>query len=570
MVLVTTTSLKGILWLSEPWWSTLIGKKKELSMTVEPLAIIEGGKNKKIESEIVTYMVAARLNQINKVLSTDLPLPKESNQYYVLEGVSQPKYDSQAKVSKIINFKLRAFEIDIGGLLNYLQSSLDQGEKLHGTLTLDNDNTEIIIALETSDTKHTRGPWRLKANDKSLQEIIEEVSHQIAFDTHKMFNPQLKGLTYKQFQSFIEGLRSYQEYVFISAELERETEAQAHLNNAKKIFQQLADRQSQCSLVYSYLASILSISPDSRKVIEPVISLLEKAIKLDPSNSFALSNIDEFRKIRDTQFTELPDKTLDQLKSQPVFQNWGLSQISSGPHEVKVAVLSTGIDTSIKLLADRITNAKSFVPGEEIDDNHGHGTSVAGLLAVIAPQVKIIPVKTLSDSGGGTLLQTLEGIEYAIAHKADIILVPLGHPSDNEAEKQVYASARKNALVIASGGNNSSNSIPGYPAAYESVLGVGATELDGKRASFSDYGNWITLFSPGVNIQTLWPQGQAKQVNGTSYAATIVAAVAALMKSYNPKFTPNDLQEILKDSSTKFTDAQLNLNVQNAIKKAQE
>lgn len=202
-------------------------------------------------------------------------------------------------------------------------------------------------------------------------------------------------------------------------------------------------------------------------------------------------------------------------------------------------------------------------------DVHGHGTHVCGSIAgrtnnsVGVPAVSF-NVKTLCLRSGfawwSTSQNRLAGsgygddfvpaIQYATNRGARIISISFGGGSTYQPYQDAINFARtNNCLVIAAAGNSNSQT-PSYPAAYNGVMAVAALNTGNVKASFSNYGTWIDISAPGVNI---WSTMVVNTYNpnpyvawqGTSMASPTAASVAALILSRRPAMTDNDLENVL-------------------------
>ncbi len=161
---------------------------------------------------------------------------------------------------------------------------------------------------------------------------------------------------------------------------------------------------------------------------------------------------------------------------------------------------------------------------------HGHGTMVAGILAALAPDALIMPLRAFDDSGAGDAFQVGKAIRYAVRNGAQVINLSLGFTSDAaEVSAAIDFAVAHNVVVIAAAGNSNSSE-PQYPAAFPSVIGVGSTDLEDVKASFSNYGQSVFVAAPGVNIITAYPGGYAVG-SGTSFSSAIAAAEVALIRS---------------------------------------
>ncbi len=193
--------------------------------------------------------------------------------------------------------------------------------------------------------------------------------------------------------------------------------------------------------------------------------------------------------------------------------------------------------------------------------NNDHGTHVAGIAAAVgnngtgvagvAYRCRILPVKTAADNdtrdgGSGLIIAGYEGIAYAAYMGASVINCSWTGSGASQLEQDVISYAtQQGALVVAAAGNNNS-SLPHYPASYEGVISVAATNTVDGRASFSNYGPTLDVAAPGVSIvSTLYPDTYASW-QGTSMASPMAAGVAALIKSVRKNFLPLQLGEQLR------------------------
>ena len=206
---------------------------------------------------------------------------------------------------------------------------------------------------------------------------------------------------------------------------------------------------------------------------------------------------------------------------------------------VKIAVLDTGIDLNHPDL--KVAGNISFVSGTtDGDDDNGHGTMVAGIIAAqdngkgiigIAPEAEIYAVKVLDNQGEGQLDNVVAGIKWAIVNKMDIINISFGTLSDlSNTEKEVLQNAYDaGILVIAGAGNSGDLNTIFAPARYDSVIAVGAIDYQDKRAEFSGTGAELELVAPGTNIMTTILGGGYNTASGTSLATAVVSGAAALL-----------------------------------------
>ncbi len=208
--------------------------------------------------------------------------------------------------------------------------------------------------------------------------------------------------------------------------------------------------------------------------------------------------------------------------------------------DITVAVIDTGVCLSHEDLADRVLdNGYDFVDNDDDpEDVFGHGCSVAGIIAAnidngigiagFAPNSSILPVRVLGPSGSGSMADVAAGIVYAADEGADIINLSLGSAVGSQVtEDAVNYAMEKGVTVIASAGN-SGGALPGFPARYEGVVAVGAIDPDGARSSFSNKGG--DIWAPGRDVHTTHLNDGYKALNGTSFSAPYVAAMAAVLE----------------------------------------
>ncbi|MEJ8303043.1 S8 family peptidase, partial [Saccharibacillus sacchari] len=232
---------------------------------------------------------------------------------------------------------------------------------------------------------------------------------------------------------------------------------------------------------------------------------------------------------------------------------------------VKVAVVDSGISAHPELnIAGGISTVGSENSTNYADDN-GHGTHVAGIIAAdsgngrvagVAPGVSLYAVKSLGANGKGTLVDVLEGLDWAIQNKMDIINLSLGGDSDAQSLHDMVDKAyNQGILVVASAGNsgtasNTDQDTVGYPAKYSSVISVAAVDQSLNRSEFSSTGPKVDVAAPGSEIFSTYPAGLNGStgyatMSGTSQAAPHVAGELALLKEKNPSASAANLRGLL-------------------------
>jgi subtilisin family serine protease len=166
---------------------------------------------------------------------------------------------------------------------------------------------------------------------------------------------------------------------------------------------------------------------------------------------------------------------------------------------------------------------------------HGHGTLVAGILAGVAPQAMIMPIRAFDDQGQSDPYTLAKAIRWAVDNGADVINMSWGTSDDYKVIKDAIDYANRNGVTLVTSGGNDNTQTPQYPEAYDQVISVAATDLWDLKASFSNYGDKIDVSAPGVSIIAPYPGGYYAVVSGTSFSAPMVSAEAALLRSIMQK-----------------------------------
>jgi subtilisin family serine protease len=212
---------------------------------------------------------------------------------------------------------------------------------------------------------------------------------------------------------------------------------------------------------------------------------------------------------------------------------------------VLVAIIDTGIDRDHPALTNRLTAGYDFVGGDSdpddgadrldndgdgyVDEGAGHGTHVAGIVAQVAPSASLMPVRVLDTEGIGDYFDIVAGIVYAVDHSARVINLSLSGTEDDAFLKAAVEYAwRKGVVVVAAAGAYDVQ----YPARYDHVISVGATDMRDQVAGFSDFrAGQVTVFAPGVSIYSTYYNGGYAWWTGTSMAAPFVSGEVALLLS---------------------------------------
>ncbi|MEK3917453.1 S8 family peptidase [Paenibacillus sp. FSL H7-0331] len=235
--------------------------------------------------------------------------------------------------------------------------------------------------------------------------------------------------------------------------------------------------------------------------------------------------------------------------------------ISKGSKDVPVAIVDTGVDLDHPDLKDQLISGYNVVNSEMSPmDDVGHGTHVAGVIGAIVNNRlgvagmswynPIIPVKVLDQSGAGSTYAVAQGIIWATDHGAKVINMSLGNYADANFLHDAIRYAYDHDVVLIAASGNDNTEQPGFPAAYPEVFAVAATDANRNKASFSNYGDYIDVAAPGVNIASTYPHNQYAALSGTSMASPHVTALAALIRSVNPSLTNKEVMQIMRDTAS--------------------
>jgi subtilisin family serine protease len=172
----------------------------------------------------------------------------------------------------------------------------------------------------------------------------------------------------------------------------------------------------------------------------------------------------------------------------------------------------------------------------------GHGTMVAGIVHLVAPTAKIMPLKAFRADGTSNLSDIIRAIYYAADHGVNVLSMSFSMQKSSPALQAAiqYAEAKNVALIAASG--NDGLKILVYPASYGGVEGIGSTSNLDVRSTFSNYGSGVTLFAaPGEGVITTFPGGGYAAAWGTSFSTPMVAGAGSLVIQARPTAKPGDI-----------------------------
>ena len=258
----------------------------------------------------------------------------------------------------------------------------------------------------------------------------------------------------------------------------------------------------------------------------------------------------------DKYYTSGDQWNLDMMKVQSV---WGYGIFGD---KTKVAILDTGVNGHHEdILDDDIMDGISFADKMSAwDDVFGHGTSVASIIcanqnnnigiAGIMPDSTVIPFKVLSNVGTLTTSGFLKTLYEIVSESPMVINMSFGTRNHSEIINSACSEVINNGSILIGSSGNIGNNWKNYPASYDSVISVGSVDKNGKRSSFSQYGD-VDVTAPGEGITACSADGGYKvgTLDGTSFSAPEVSALAVMAKCIDPEITSDEFRYILSKTS---------------------
>jgi thermitase len=214
-------------------------------------------------------------------------------------------------------------------------------------------------------------------------------------------------------------------------------------------------------------------------------------------------------------------------------------------NRARVAVVDTGIAADHPDLSGKVAAQKDTINSDKVaEDDNGHGTHVAGTVAAatnngrgvaaVCPSCKLLIAKSGDENGLFWDSDVVQGIYWSVDNRAKVINLSLGFPGNSKIVEHAVNYAWQHGIVVVAAAGNDSTDKPSYPAAYDKVISVAATDDSDVKADFSNYGK-IDVAAPGVGILSTVPisadpDGDGYQAwDGTSMASPHVAALAGLL-----------------------------------------
>jgi subtilisin family serine protease len=172
----------------------------------------------------------------------------------------------------------------------------------------------------------------------------------------------------------------------------------------------------------------------------------------------------------------------------------------------------------------------------------GHGTMTAGIVHLIAPGASIMPLKAFAGDGSSDLFNIVSAIYYAVDHGANVISMSFELAQTSPAlQNAIQYAITKNVTVVAASGNDGKQMLV-YPAGYNTVIGVGSTDNQDAKSTFTNFGtNGVFVSAPGEGVITTYPGGNYAAAWGTSFSTPLIAGEAALILQAKPGFKSSDV-----------------------------
>lgn len=246
---------------------------------------------------------------------------------------------------------------------------------------------------------------------------------------------------------------------------------------------------------------------------------------------------------------------------------WG---VTTGQRDVTVAVIDSGVQGNHPDLKVKQYNVQKV---NLTGDNNGHGTNVCGIIgatmangvggAGVAPRINLTSYRVMDNSGNMYTDSIIYAINQAANNGADVINLSLGsYYYNSRYQAAITYATSKGTTVVAAMGNDGTN-IKCYPAAYDNVIAVAATDRNNRRTYFSNYGKWCDISAPGMYMMSTYPGSSYAYMSGTSQATPVVVGAIALYMSFYGNPGPAQMEKVLKAAATKCSDKQMGAGIVN-------
>ncbi|MBR4656233.1 MAG: S8 family serine peptidase [Oscillospiraceae bacterium] len=256
-----------------------------------------------------------------------------------------------------------------------------------------------------------------------------------------------------------------------------------------------------------------------------------------------------------SEYYESYQWNLDVIKAEGAFRQGCLGR------GVRIGIVDSGVNPHPDI-SDRLLPGRNYVEGtadeEDTSDRNGHGTAMAGLIAGagehgyigVAPESEVIPLK-ITEGKSVKVSNICRAIYGGIDDfDCDILNLSLGVTDIYESLREAVEYAEQQGVFLVSASGNNGRTTLYYPAAYDTVAGVGMVDRDGVVADHSTHNESVMLTAPGVDVRSISASGSYSVYSGTSYAVPQVVGAAAVLLSIDGALTPADLRRLLSETAT--------------------
>ena len=330
---------------------------------------------------------------------------------------------------------------------------------------------------------------------------------------------------------------------------------------------ELKNAGTELLYIYDYVAKGFAIKISNNKILEQ--------LKKNPLVEY-VGHDREISALSSQMENQIIPQSVDRIDGDENLEN-----SNSNIVDADIAILDTGIDLDHSDL--NVFHEKTFIPGTtNADDDHGHGTHLAGIAAAkdnsfgivgIAPGARLWALKILESSGMGEISTLIKGLDYINQNpnQVDVAVLSLGCECESGAlDIAISNSIKAGITIVVAAGNEGKNAGTFTPANNQDVITVSAiADTDGKcggngpsspyggddmLASFSNFGDVVDISAPGVDIYSTFKSNSYTKLTGTSMAAPHVAGAAALYISSHPEASPKDVKNYLVNAGTTLSD----------------
>ena len=247
---------------------------------------------------------------------------------------------------------------------------------------------------------------------------------------------------------------------------------------------------------------------------------------------------------------------------------WNLKVIGLGSairdeyngQSVRIGVVDSGIN-ALSVFEDRLLPGYNYTPDagdvNDTSDSLGHGTGVAAIISAsansvcpgVAPGAQIVPLK-VTDEKSVKISAICNAIYGGVDDfECDVLNLSLASPKEYPELKEAVEYAESKGVLVVSSVGNRGNSMLYYPAAHDTVIGVGSVDMDGVVSPNSNHNESVFLTAPGVDVCTVDPGGACTVVSGTSFSTPHAAGAAAILLGISPQSDPDEIRQIMAQTA---------------------